>query len=173
MAAQRRRQSKKLIEAARWFAGVRDDPPEPFAVDASVIEAMEAWGAPPEQIAAVYARIEADKAPKPQETFGVYAENMPAAQAFLDLRTQMNGDELTVVMPFADRLIGNPMLPALHGGVIAGFNGQRTGLNYAAVLDWLALFYPKTKTRQQLMKDLQLMELAVLQADHELRQQEE
>ena len=125
---------------------MRDDPPEPFAVDASVIEAMEAWGAPPEQIAAVYARIEADKAPKPQETFGVYAENMPAAQAFLDLRTQW---------------------------VRTGFNGQRTGLNYAAVLDWLALFYPKTKTRQQLMKDLQLMELAVLQADHELRQQEE
>ena len=31
----------------------------------------------------------------------------------------MNGDELTVVMPFADRLIGNPMLPALHGGSTA------------------------------------------------------
>lgn len=45
-------------------------------------------------------------------------DRLPYAR-FLDLRTQMNGDELTVVMPFADRLIGNPMLPALHGGSTA------------------------------------------------------
>ena len=45
-------------------------------------------------------------------------DRVPYAR-FLDLRTQMNGDELTVVMPFADRLIGNPMLPALHGGSTA------------------------------------------------------
>lgn len=125
---------------------MREAPREPFAVDESVIEAMEAWGAPPEQIAAVYARIEADRAPKEQETFGVYAENMPVAQAFMDLRTQW---------------------------VRTGFNGQRTGLNYAAVISWLALFFHRTKTRQQLMKDLQLMEMAVLQADHELKKEEE
>lgn len=38
---------------------------------------------------------------------------------FLGLKTLVNGDEVTVVMPFADRLIGNPMLPALHGGSTA------------------------------------------------------
>ncbi|WP_293824419.1 PaaI family thioesterase [uncultured Brevundimonas sp.] len=38
---------------------------------------------------------------------------------FLGLKTLLNGDEVTVVMPFADRLIGNPMLPALHGGSTA------------------------------------------------------
>jgi acyl-coenzyme A thioesterase PaaI-like protein len=29
------------------------------------------------------------------------------------------GDELTATLPFADHLIGNPALPAIHGGVTA------------------------------------------------------
>jgi len=45
-------------------------------------------------------------------------DRLPYAR-FLDLRTRIEGDDLTVVMPFADRLIGNPMLPALHGGATA------------------------------------------------------
>lgn len=45
-------------------------------------------------------------------------DSLPYAR-FLGLRTQLNGDDLTVVMPFADHLIGNPMLPALHGGSTA------------------------------------------------------
>ena len=45
-------------------------------------------------------------------------DRLPYAR-FLILQTQMNGDEVTVVMPFADQLIGNPMLPALHGGSTA------------------------------------------------------
>ena len=38
---------------------------------------------------------------------------------FLGLKTFVSGDEVTVIMPFADKLIGNPMLPALHGGSTA------------------------------------------------------
>ena len=45
-------------------------------------------------------------------------DRLPYAR-FLGLRTLAAGDELTVVMPFADRLIGNPMIPALHGGSTA------------------------------------------------------
>ena len=41
--------------------------------------------------------------------------------AFLGVRFDRRGDELTAVMPFDDRLIGNPLLPALHGGAIAAF----------------------------------------------------
>jgi uncharacterized protein (TIGR00369 family) len=37
---------------------------------------------------------------------------------FLGVRFELKGDELTAVLPFKDALIGNPMLPALHGGVI-------------------------------------------------------
>lgn len=43
---------------------------------------------------------------------------MPYAR-FLGLQTLVSGDEITVIMPFADKLIGNPMLPALHGGSTA------------------------------------------------------
>ena len=45
-------------------------------------------------------------------------DSLPYAR-FLGLETQLNGEDLTVIMPFADHLIGNPMLPALHGGATA------------------------------------------------------
>ena len=41
--------------------------------------------------------------------------------AWLGIRFDRRGDELTAVMPFADKLIGNPVLPAIHGGVTAAF----------------------------------------------------
>ncbi|MBU3259214.1 PaaI family thioesterase [Roseovarius sp. PS-C2] len=40
---------------------------------------------------------------------------------FLGIEFDRRGDELTSIMPFADRLIGNPILPALHGGATAAF----------------------------------------------------
>ncbi|WP_377512047.1 PaaI family thioesterase [Octadecabacter sp. R77987] len=40
---------------------------------------------------------------------------------FLGIEFDRRGDELTAVLPYADKLIGNPMLPALHGGVTAAF----------------------------------------------------
>ncbi|MDZ4110140.1 MAG: PaaI family thioesterase [Brevundimonas sp.] len=45
-------------------------------------------------------------------------EAMPYAR-FLGLTAEQAGDILTVTMPFSDHLIGNPMLPALHGGSTA------------------------------------------------------
>lgn len=40
---------------------------------------------------------------------------------FLGIQFDRRGDELTAVLPFDDKLIGNPMLPAIHGGVTAAF----------------------------------------------------
>ncbi|MFQ6549722.1 PaaI family thioesterase [Aestuariibius sp. 2305UL40-4] len=40
---------------------------------------------------------------------------------FLGITFDRRGDELTGVLPFDDKLIGNPILPALHGGVTAAF----------------------------------------------------
>ncbi len=40
---------------------------------------------------------------------------------FLGIRFDRRGDELTAVMPYADHLLGNPLVPALHGGAIAAF----------------------------------------------------
>ena len=40
---------------------------------------------------------------------------------FLGVEFDRRGDELTAVLPFTDSLIGNPRLPALHGGATAAF----------------------------------------------------
>ena len=40
---------------------------------------------------------------------------------FLDITFDRRGDDLTGVLHFSDRVIGNPTLPAIHGGVTAAF----------------------------------------------------
>lgn len=47
-------------------------------------------------------------------------EQIPFAQ-FLGVKMELAGNELTLKLPYEDRLIGNPVLPALHGGVIGAF----------------------------------------------------
>lgn len=47
-------------------------------------------------------------------------QTMPFA-LFLGVRLELAGDELTGHLPFTTPLIGNPMIPALHGGVIGAF----------------------------------------------------
>ena len=64
-------------------------------------------------------------------------DRLPYAR-FLGLRSDQDGDILTVTMPFADRLIGNPMLPALHGGATAAL------LELTAVAQ-VALSYPRLR----------------------------
>ena len=38
---------------------------------------------------------------------------------WLGIQFDRRGDELTAVLPFDEKLIGNPLLPAIHGGVTA------------------------------------------------------
>lgn len=40
---------------------------------------------------------------------------------FLGVQFDRRGDELTALLPYQDMLIGNPALPALHGGATAAF----------------------------------------------------
>ena len=47
-------------------------------------------------------------------------QGMPYAR-FLGIDFDRRGDELTGVLHFDGKLIGNPVLPALHGGVTAAF----------------------------------------------------
>lgn len=67
----------------------------------------------------------------------VLLDRLPYAR-FLGLESDQDGDVLTVTMPFADRLIGNPMLPALHGGATAAL------LELTAVAQ-VALSYPRLR----------------------------
>ena len=57
---------------------------------------------------------------------------------FLGISFDRRGDELTAVMRFDDKLIGNPALPALHGGATAAF------LEVTAIIElgWTQLWEP-------------------------------
>ncbi len=64
-------------------------------------------------------------------------QRLPYAR-FLGLEGRVEDETLTVVMPFADRLIGNPLLPALHGGSTAAL------LEMTAIAQ-VALAYPRLR----------------------------
>jgi len=55
---------------------------------------------------------------------------------FLGIRFDRQGDEITAHLPFQPMLIGNPLIPALHGGVTAAF------LEVAAIIElsWSTLW---------------------------------
>jgi uncharacterized protein (TIGR00369 family) len=40
---------------------------------------------------------------------------------FLGMTAELAGDEMTAILPFSERLVGNVTIPALHGGVIGAF----------------------------------------------------
>lgn len=37
------------------------------------------------------------------------------------IRFERKGDELTGVLPYDEHLVGNPLVPALHGGAVGAF----------------------------------------------------
>lgn len=68
-------------------------------------------------------------------------DRIPYAR-FLALATGKEDDVLTVTMPFADRLIGNPVLPALHGGATAALLELTAVAQVAATYPRLSLPRP-------------------------------
>ncbi len=61
---------------------------------------------------------------------------IPYAQ-YLGVRAELAGDEMTAILPFASHLIGNPMLPAIHGGVLGAFM-EMTALAQLSILQGLS-----------------------------------
>lgn len=61
---------------------------------------------------------------------------------FLGVRAELKGDELTLVLPYSDHLVGNPLLPALHGGVVAALM-ELTAITQLAIASKSEAF-PKT-----------------------------
>ncbi|WP_282602491.1 PaaI family thioesterase [Paracoccus sp. PARArs4] len=55
---------------------------------------------------------------------------------WLGVQFDRRGDELTATLPFDEKLIGNPRLPAIHGGVTAAF------LEMTAIMElaWTAMW---------------------------------
>ena len=58
---------------------------------------------------------------------------------YLGVTFDRRGDELTAVLPFRDDLIGNPVLPALHGGVTAAFLEVTAIIELSWTLLWEAM----------------------------------
>ncbi|MDJ0823427.1 MAG: PaaI family thioesterase [Paracoccaceae bacterium] len=67
---------------------------------------------PPEPVQVVKQRRDA--------ALNALAGGVPYIQ-FLGIHFDRRGDELTGVLTFDEKLIGNPFLPAIHGGVTAAF----------------------------------------------------
>ena len=59
-------------------------------------------------------------------------DSIPYAR-FLGIKAELAGDEMTAILPFAQHIVGNPMLPAIHGGVLGAFM-EMTALAQLAVL---------------------------------------
>jgi uncharacterized protein (TIGR00369 family) len=76
-----------------------------------------------------------------QEQVATALARVPYAQ-YLGVRAELKGDELTLVLPFKQELIGNPMLPALHGGVVGALM-ELTALTQLAISSKSEKF-PKT-----------------------------
>ena len=55
---------------------------------------------------------------------------------YLGVRAELAGDEMTAILPFAPHLVGNPALPAIHGGVLGAFM-EMTALAQISILQGL------------------------------------
>lgn len=117
---------------------------------------MQAWGAPPEDIAKVRAQLPDPDARSLDETFPVHADNVPVIEAFRALQTQWL---------YVTSFVGVPS---------GGFSpvSQRVGINYAALIAWVQQ-HARPRRRRALIADLRVMETAVLIADQELRKEKE
>lgn len=51
------------------------------------------------------------------QDMGALVDHLPYAR-FLGIEVDRKGSEVTIVLPFKESLIGNTMLPAIHGGAI-------------------------------------------------------
>ncbi|MGH1421409.1 MAG: PaaI family thioesterase [Hyphomonas sp.] len=59
------------------------------------------------------------KLQRPEQVNG-FIDRTPFAQ-LMGMKCEIKGDEMTAVLPYQDKLIGNAMIRALHGGAMGAF----------------------------------------------------
>lgn len=69
------------------------------------------------------------------DALSTLAEGVPYIR-HLGVRFERMGDEVTARLPYDEKLIGNPFLPALHGGVIGAFLEIAAQMELAWSLVW-------------------------------------
>lgn len=60
----------------------------------------------------------------------------------LGVQFDEHGDELTGILPYKDSLVGNPLIPALHGGAVGAFMEITAAAGLLAASDLAALPKP-------------------------------
>lgn len=70
--------------------------------------------------------------------FQTVVDNIPYAQ-FIGLKFQRLGQDILFHLPANPNNIGNPILPAIHGGVIGGFMELSASLQLVMTMDSFAL----------------------------------
>lgn len=70
--------------------------------------------------------------------FQTMVDNIPYAQ-FIGLKFQRLGQDILFHLPANPDNIGNPILPAIHGGVIGGFMELAASLQLVMTMDSVAL----------------------------------
>jgi uncharacterized protein (TIGR00369 family) len=72
--------------------------------------------------------------PPSSETLERWLKKVPYA-TFLGIKAKVEGDDILFILPPDDKLIGNPSLPAIHGGVIGAFMEQAAAFHLIAKMD--------------------------------------
>ena len=76
--------------------------------------------------------------PPSAETLDLWLKKVPYA-VYLGIRAEMHDNEILFILPEDKKLIGNPSLPALHGGVVGAFMEQAAAFHLIAKMKKPAL----------------------------------
>ena len=68
------------------------------------------------------------------ETLQLWLKKVPYA-AFLGIRAELHGKDILFILPEDKKLIGNPSLPAIHGGVVGAFMEQAAAFHLIAKME--------------------------------------
>ncbi|MEE4143583.1 MAG: PaaI family thioesterase [Halieaceae bacterium] len=68
------------------------------------------------------------------DTLTLWLEKIPYA-VYLGIRAEIEGNDILFVLPHDRKLIGNPTLPAIHGGVVGAFMEQAATLHLLAKME--------------------------------------
>ena len=65
------------------------------------------------------------------ETLQLWLRKVPYA-VFLGIKAELHDGEILFILPEDEKLVGNPSLPALHGGVVGAFMEQAAAFHLIA-----------------------------------------
>ena len=68
------------------------------------------------------------------ETLKLWLKKVPYA-VYLGIQAELHDDEILFILPESGKLIGNPSLPAIHGGVVGAFMEQAAAFHLIAKME--------------------------------------